>query len=49
MSKFCANVFQMRISQQPLIRKHSYLGHGYLGGGGGGREGGGGAVSPYIP
>ena len=31
-SKFCVNVSQMGISQQPLIRKHSYLGHGYLGG-----------------
>ena len=37
MSKFCVKVPQMAISQQPLIRKHSYLGHGYLGG------------SAYIP
>ena len=29
-SKFCVKVSQMSISQQPLIRKHSYLGHGYL-------------------
>ena len=36
-SKFCFKVSQMVISQQPLIRKHSYLGHGYLGG------------SAYIP
>ena len=28
-SKFCVKVSQMGISQQPLIRKHSYLGHGY--------------------
>ena len=31
MSKFCVKVSQMGISQQPLIRKHSYLDHGYLG------------------
>ena len=31
-SKFCVKVSRMGISQQPLIRKHSYLGHGYLGG-----------------
>ena len=29
-SKFCVKVSQMGISQQPLIRKHSYLGLGYL-------------------
>ena len=29
-SKFCVKVSQMGISQQPLIRKHSYLCHGYL-------------------
>ena len=29
-SKFCVKVSQMGISQQPPIRKHSYLGHGYL-------------------
>ena len=31
-SKFCVKVSQSGISQQPLTRKHSYLGHGYLGG-----------------
>ena len=36
-SKFCFKVSQMSISQQTLIRKHSYLAHGYLGG------------SAYIP
>ena len=36
-SKFCVKVSQMGISQQTLIRKHSYLGHGYLRG------------SAYIP
>ena len=29
-SKFCVKVSQMGVAQQPLIRKHSYLGHGYL-------------------
>ena len=29
-SNFCVKVSQMGISQQPLIRKHSYLGHWYL-------------------
>ena len=36
-SKFCVKVSQMGISQQPLIKKHSYLGHAYLRG------------SAYIP
>ena len=36
-SKFCVKVSQMGISQQPLIRKYSYLGHWYLRG------------SAYIP
>ena len=36
-SKFCVKVSQMGISQQQLIRKHSYMGHGSLGG------------SAYIP
>ena len=31
-SKCCVKVSQMGISQQAFIRKHSYLGHGYLGG-----------------
>ena len=31
-SKVCVKVSQMGISQQPRIRKLSYLGHGYLGG-----------------
>ena len=29
---FYVKVSQMGISQQPPIRKHSYLAHGYLGG-----------------
>ena len=33
-SKFWVKVSQIRISQQPLIRKRSYLGHGYLRGSG---------------
>ena len=36
-SEFCVKNSQMGISQQPLIRQHSCLGHGYLGG------------SAYIP
>ena len=31
-TKFYVKSSQMCISQKPFIRKHSYLGHGYLGG-----------------